>query len=66
MLLGFLGAGGERTDVVAHVTGFVSGCALGVLLGKTPEQRFESRAVQLVAGTLSLITVAGAWLLALR
>jgi rhomboid protease GluP len=66
MLLGFLGAGGERTDVVAHVTGFVSGCALGVILGKTPEQRFESRTVQLVAGALSLLTVAGAWLLALR
>jgi rhomboid protease GluP len=66
MLLGFLGAGGERTDVVAHVTGFISGCALGVILGKTPEHRFVSRTLQLVAGALSLITVAGAWLLAMR
>jgi rhomboid protease GluP len=66
ILLGFLGAGGERTDVVAHVTGFVSGCALGAVLGKTPEQRLESRALQLASGALSLAIVAGAWLLALR
>jgi rhomboid protease GluP len=66
MLLGFLGAGGERTDVVAHVTGFISGCVLGVILGKIPERRFESRAVQLAAGAFASITVAAAWLLALR
>ena len=65
ILLGFLGAGGERTDVVAHVTGFVSGCALGVILGRIPEQRFESRALQLAAGALTLITLGAAWLLAL-
>ena len=64
ILLGFLGAGGERTDVVAHVTGFVSGCALGAVFGKTPEQRFESRTLQLAAGALSLIASGrGAWLL---
>lgn len=66
ILLGFLGAGGERTDVVAHVTGFVSGCALGVVLGKVPERHFDSRALQLAAGAFSLATIAVAWLLALR
>jgi rhomboid protease GluP len=66
MLLGFLGAGGERTDVVAHVTGFISGCVLGVILGKIPERRFESRTLQLAAGAFTLITIAAAWLLALR
>lgn len=65
MLLGFLGAGGERTDVVAHVTGFMSGCLLGALLGKTPERYFESRALQFAAGALALIAVVLAWLLAL-
>lgn len=64
-LLGFLGAGGERTDVVAHITGFVSGCALGVIVGKIPERYFESRALQLTAGILTLAVLAGAWLLAL-
>lgn len=66
ILLGFLGAGGERTDVVAHVTGFISGCALGAALGKIPEQRFESRGLQLASGALSLATLAAAWLFALR
>ena len=66
MLLGFLGAGGERTDVVAHVTGFVSGCALGVVFGKIPEQRFDSRPLQLAAGAFTLIAVGAAWLLALN
>lgn len=66
ILLGFLGAGGERTDVVAHVTGFISGCLLGLLLGKIPEHRFESRALQLTTGGLSLAIIGIAWLLALR
>lgn len=66
ILLGFLGAGGERTDVVAHITGFASGCLLGVGLGKIPERRFDSRALQLAAGACTLATLAAAWLLALR
>jgi len=66
MLLGFLGAGGERTDVVAHVTGFVSGCALGVVFGKIPEQRFDSRPLQLAAAAFTLSAVGAAWLLALN
>lgn len=65
ILLGFLGAGGERTDVVAHVTGFMSGCVLGVILGRLPEQRFESRALQLAAGAFTMLTLVAAWLFAL-
>ncbi|MFC4311352.1 rhomboid family intramembrane serine protease [Steroidobacter flavus] len=61
MLLGFLGAGGERTDVVAHVTGFASGCLLGVALGKIPERRFDSRGLQWGAGLFTLATIAVAW-----
>lgn len=61
ILLGFLGAGGERTDVVAHVTGFASGCLLGVALGKIPERRFDSRALQWLAGAFTLATIAVAW-----
>lgn len=66
ILLGFLGAGGERTDVVAHVTGFLSGCVLGVMLGKLPEHRFESRVLQLSAGAFTVLTLVAAWLFALR
>lgn len=66
ILLGFLGTGGEHTNVVAHVTGFISGALLGVVLGKIPERRFDSRALQLVTGAFALATIAVAWLLALR
>ncbi|MBL8266342.1 rhomboid family intramembrane serine protease [Steroidobacter sp.] len=66
ILLGFLGAGGERTDVVAHVTGFASGCLLGVGLGKTPERRFDSRVLQLATGAFTLATLAVAWMCALN
>lgn len=66
ILLGFLGAGGERTDVVAHLTGFGSGCVIGVIFGKTGEQRFESRALQLLAGAFAIATSGVAWLFALR
>lgn len=66
ILLGFLGAGGENTDVVAHVTGFASGCLLGVGLGKIPERRLDSRALQLATGAIALATVVVAWLLGLR
>lgn len=66
ILLGFLGAGGERTDVVAHVTGFASGCLLGLGLGKIPERRFDSRALQLATGAFTLATLAVAWMFALN
>jgi rhomboid protease GluP len=66
ILLGFLGAGGERTDVVAHVTGFASGCVLGAIFAKIPERRFESRALQLAGGVFALATLGTAWLFALR
>jgi membrane associated rhomboid family serine protease len=65
ILLGFLGAGGERTDVVAHITGFISGCALGVVFGKIPERRFDSPRLQLAAGALAVAAVGAAWALAL-
>ena len=31
ILLGFMGAGGERTDVLAHLTGFAMGALAGVV-----------------------------------
>lgn len=65
-LLGFLGAGGERTDIVAHVTGFVSGCLLGAMLGKVPERYFDSRALQLASGAFTLAALVTAWRFALR
>ncbi|MEM9654290.1 MAG: hypothetical protein AAGA65_19510, partial [Actinomycetota bacterium] len=40
VLLTFFGVGGERTDVVAHLTGFVAGAGMGLLYGYGGD-RFE-------------------------
>jgi len=61
MLLAFTGMGGEHTDIVAHVTGFVSGCALGAVLGKVKQHRFARRSVQLAAGASSIAAIVAAW-----
>ena len=64
-LLAFTGAGGENTDVVAHVTGFFSGAAVGALHAWKPLPVLDSRWAQLGAGLLSVVVVVGAWALAL-
>jgi rhomboid protease GluP len=64
ILLGFTGAGGERTDVLAHLTGFMTGAIAGLLHATWRVPR--STSAQLVAAMASLAAVAGAWMLALR
>jgi len=64
ILLAFTGAGGERTDVLAHLTGFVTGAIAGLLHATWRVPR--STSAQLVAAIASLAAVAGAWMLALR
>ena len=66
MLLGLTGVGGERTDIVAHVTGFASGGVLGAILGKLDQDRFTKRALQLTAASLSLAVILGAWMWVLQ
>lgn len=67
VLLGFLGAGGERTDVLAHGWGFVIGGALGAVGSafRLDDQR-EKRVLQRAVGWLALLAIMGAWLLALK
>lgn len=62
ILLGLTGVGGERTDVVAHITGFICGGGLGVLYGRLPPERFNSRPLQLVAALVTVALVAGGWI----
>lgn len=66
VLLGFLGAGGERTDVLAHGWGFLAGLVLGGIVGFRPlnERLAKSRSRNLFAW-ISLLIVIGAWYLAL-
>lgn len=60
-LLAFTGAGGERTDVVAHLAGFLAGVVIGSLQAHVPARHFDRRAVQAGAGLATLAAVAGAW-----
>jgi membrane associated rhomboid family serine protease len=64
-LLMFTGTGDENTDIGAHLMGFVSGFATGMILtviGKMP----ASARVQLVSGVSALAVIAFAWILALQ
>jgi membrane associated rhomboid family serine protease len=61
ILLAFTGAGGERTDVVAHIMGFVAGVGIGVLWGRVDPARFTSRAMQWCTGLSALVLLALAW-----
>ena len=65
VLLGFLGAGGERTDVGAHVAGFVSGALIGVLYASLGDRVVFGARVQFVLGVGALALLATAWALAL-
>ncbi len=64
-LLAYTGAGGERTDVGAHLTGFACGLAAGAWFGSVGLAHFRSRRLQSLCGVSALLMVAGAWALAL-
>lgn len=64
-LLGWLGTAGEGTDTVAHLLGFVVGCAFGAVAGFPAVARALERAPQWLAGLLALASIAVAWMFAL-
>jgi len=64
-LLMFTGTGGERTDIGAHLLGFVCGFGTGMVLtvlGKMP----APQRVQIRAGSLAIGLVTIAWIVALQ
>jgi uncharacterized membrane protein YccC len=64
-LLAFLGMGGERTDIFAHLAGFGSGCLLGASIGFL-ENRLEFPVrYQLALGLAAVMMFTVAWSLAL-
>lgn len=63
-LLAWLGTGDERTDVVAHLTGFAAGMGLGGLLAALPRQGSFATVAQISCGLTAIVTVAIAWRLA--
>jgi membrane associated rhomboid family serine protease len=65
VLLCYLGAGGARTDVVAHLTGFCCGAALGLLYSRLGERLPSSARAQSVAGVAAVMVIVVSWALAL-
>ncbi len=63
-LLTWLGTGGERTDIVAHLTGFVAGFVFGALLAHLPASGRSNAFMQWLTGGATLAVVAGAWWMA--
>lgn len=61
LLLAYTGTGGERTDVAAHLTGFMAGLAIGWLGCRLPDRWLSSRSIQRRAGIATLAIVAAAW-----
>ncbi len=65
MLLAFMGFGGERTDVGAHVAGFAIGAAAGLLLGRAGSRVPQGARAQWLYGVAACGLLALAWLMAL-
>ncbi len=64
VLLGFLGAGGERTDVLAHAWGFLAGGAVVVPFAWKDHAWIRSAPLQFVLGLVVAAVVSAAWLAA--
>ena len=62
-LLMYTGTGDEKTDIGAHLMGFLCGLAGGMLLSLVRERLFGRR-VQIAAAVAALSIVAGAWIIA--
>jgi membrane associated rhomboid family serine protease len=65
VLLAWLGTGDERTDIVAHLTGFLAGFAMGALLGRVLDPGGSDRLHQSVPGGAALLCVVLAWVFAI-
>jgi hypothetical protein len=65
-LLALLGAGDEHVDVLGHLLGFLAGTALGWAFARAGLPRVRGAAFQMAAGSIALLLLCSAWLLALR
>jgi len=65
MLLGFIGAGGETTDVLAHLTGFACGVLIALLIVAPAQAWLSNRAIQVTAAALSIAIFIAGWSVAL-
>ncbi|TWT81102.1 Rhomboid protease GluP [Planctomycetes bacterium CA13] len=65
LMLAFTGLGGERTDVGAHVAGFIAGTMLGYLACRMPDRVLANARVQAVSGVVAATLVVVAWTIAI-
>jgi len=65
ILLAWLGTGDERTDIGAHLTGFIAGFGLGILLGRLPKRPGADVSRQWISGCGALLSLFFAWSIAL-
>jgi membrane associated rhomboid family serine protease len=63
-LLMYTGTGGEKTDIGAHLMGFLCGLLAGVLLIKIRDH-LHSRPLQISSGLAALVLICGAWTFAI-
>ncbi|TWU40901.1 Rhomboid family protein [Novipirellula artificiosorum] len=64
LMLAMLGTGGERTDVMAHVSGFVAGVMIGWIGCRLPDRYLARDDVQFAAGFAAFGIIAVAWIFA--
>jgi len=64
-LLAFTGTGGENTDILAHLAGFVAGVGIGAICARLRMPAPGHYRVQWLAGFAALALLAMAWTLAL-
>lgn len=65
LLLALIGVGGERTDVLAHVTGFLAGMLLGWAGCRIPDRWLATPAVQAASGAIALSIIIVGWVMAI-
>lgn len=61
VLLGFIGVGGQRTDVGAHAAGWLAGLVIGWFVCRLPEAVLSHARLQCSAGGAAVGIVAAAW-----
>jgi membrane associated rhomboid family serine protease len=64
-LLMYTGTGGEKTDIGAHLMGFLCGLVAGMLL-TAARDHLASKRLQLICGVAAIALIVGAWLVAIR
>jgi rhomboid protease GluP len=66
MLLAWLGSGDARTDVAAHLWGFLFGLFLATSIAKLEMQAIVPKSIQLVLLLICWIVILGSWIFAVR